>query len=276
MIPGLLAFDLDGTLLTSDKRLSDANRAALADMVACGSRIALASGRLGSSMQPCAELIGTDIAMLALNGAAVFTTAFGNPDPVYSASLPSPYARELISYSQEKPFLLNYYHDGKLFAQPAERTRQWKDLYVKQTGTRYHFVENFDTFYDQEPSKIIFVGDEKELDRQEVFFRKRWGEEIYICRTWNHYLEFLHLDANKGNAIAALAQAFAINIANVVTFGDSENDIPMLKRAGTGIAVSNALESTKAAADYVSPWSNDEDAIAQEWKRIKSLPVGSF
>lgn len=269
MPPALLAFDLDGTLLTTDKRLTSANREALLDMVRCGSRIALASGRMRAAMQPYADMLGTDIAMLTMNGAAVYTSAFGTAEPIYRAELPAPYAQHLVDYSRDGAFILNYYLNGKLYARHAPHTRAWAELYVKQTGSVYHFRDTLDEFAGSTPSKVIFVGTREEIDRQEEHFRALWGEEVYICRTWTHYLEFLHPAANKGSAIVALARALAIDPAHVAAFGDSENDIPMLREVGNGIAVANADRAVRDAARRVSVWSNDQDAIAREWEALK-------
>jgi HAD superfamily hydrolase (TIGR01484 family) len=121
----LVAFDLDGTLLTSDKRLSPANRAALTDIVQSGVRVALASGRLGSSMALVAADINFDVAMMTLNGAEVFTTSAAGAQAIYSAPLDARYADELIHFGRGKSFAINYYLDGKLYSVKNNRTQRW-------------------------------------------------------------------------------------------------------------------------------------------------------
>ena len=58
---------------------------------------------------------------------------------------------------------------------------------------------------------------------------------------------------------------------NIVAFGDASNDVPMLENAGYGIALNNASQDAKKAADRVSPWTNDDDAIMHEWASLKTL-----
>jgi Cof subfamily protein (haloacid dehalogenase superfamily) len=269
MPPKLLAFDLDGTLLATDKRLSAANRDALSDMAASGAVVALASGRLRASMQTVARQLDINPAMLTLNGAAVYTSADADADAIHSMGLQVNYSEELLAHAASRDFALNFYKDDRLHTVRKAKTARWTDLYVDQTSSVYEFVDSLDSLRGTGPDKIIFVGDKAELDNEEAWFREHWGDQVYIVRTWDYYLEFLHRDANKGTGLTALANSFGIDIADVAAFGDSNNDIPMLEIAGYPIAMANSTEATKKATGYVSPWSNDEDAVAKEWERMK-------
>ncbi len=271
MPPRLLAFDLDGTLLTSEKRLSPANRDALIDMGKRGAVVVLASGRLGASMARYAEEIPVDTALLTLNGAAVFTGKDRGSRLIHSAPLAASYADELIRRSAGGNYAVNYYIDDRLYALRTPATTRWTDLYYAQTATPCEFLDSFLPFLGRSPSKIIFVGGSVDLDKEESACRGEWGEELYIVRTWDYYLEFLNPAANKGRGIAALAAVYGVDTADIVAFGDANNDIPMFETAGTGIAMKNATDGVKKAASYVSEWSNDEDAIAREWEKLKKL-----
>jgi Cof subfamily protein (haloacid dehalogenase superfamily) len=268
-LPKLLAFDLDGTLLTSDKMLSSANRDALVDMARNGSVVALASGRLGSSMARYANEIPIDTALLTLNGAAVYTGKERGSRCVHSAPLAPFFAGELVRRSFGRNYAVNYYIDDKLYAVRTSATSKWMDLYYSQTATACVAVNSFLQFSGRSPSKIIFVGDAAELDKEEDAYRREWGSVLYIVRTWDYYLEFLNPQANKGAGIAALADAYGVEYGDIAAFGDANNDIPMFEKAGTGIALRNATDEAKKAASSVSEWSNDEDAIAREWERLK-------
>lgn len=268
MVPRLFAFDLDGTLLDSRKNLSKANLQALREIQKCGAVVAFASGRLGSSMcKYCSE--GLEISMLTLNGAAVYKGKDLSSQLIFEAPLDAVYANFLLSYAQDQKFALNYYINDKLYTLKRPEKKPWIDLYYQQTSTEYIFLETFDQFSDRTPSKILFVGDSSEIDKQEAYFRSLWKDSIYICRTWDHYLEFLNPLANKGTGLKMLAQAHGLDLSQTIAFGDAENDIPMLEAAGMGIAMGNALDKVKAVASKVSSWSNDEDAIAKEWTLMK-------
>ncbi|NLG18713.1 MAG: HAD family phosphatase [Fibrobacter sp.] len=269
--PGhLFAFDLDGTLLNSQKQISAANLKALKEISESGSVVAFASGRLGSSMSKFLGNIDIDIAMLTLNGAEVYTDKSHGSKLVHNAPLPPDCAHFLIDYFKADKFNLNYYSDGKLYSVRSSSTQPWIDLYYRETSTVFNFIESFELFRGKSPSKIIFVGEPPEIDKQESFFRTLWGDSIYICRTWDYYLEFLNPHANKGEGLQSLARSYGLSMKDVIAFGDASNDIPMLKEAGLGIAVGNASVEVKNAADKVSTWTNDQDAVAMEWELLSN------
>lgn len=269
MKPKLFAFDLDGTLLNSRKELSTKNIKALKEMYDFGCVVALASGRIGSSMQQYVDQLESRVALLTLNGAVVYKCSSDVSSPVYNIPLPADYADFLIDYAHNKTFALNYYIDDKLYGVKHDGSLEWYDLYFNQTRSEYEYVSSFTHFNGKAPSKIIYVGDPEELDTIEDHFRSIWNEHIYICRTWDYYLEFLNIKANKGNGIEALANSYDISINNVVAFGDAPNDIPMLEKVGLGIAMKNADPEVKRRARRVSCCTNDEDGIAREWELIK-------
>jgi Cof subfamily protein (haloacid dehalogenase superfamily) len=266
----LFAFDLDGTLLNSRKELSNANITALREMAQSGAVVAFASGRLGSSMMQYVPILGFEIAMLTLNGAAVYANSKMD-SCVFHSPLAAYFADYLIDYSSDKHFAINYYINDKLYSTDNNSSRPWTDLYFQQTRTQYHMLSTFQEMKGGTPSKIIFVGATEEINRQEEFFRSLWSNQVYICRTWEHYLEFLNPNANKGTGIEALAKAYDIDMKDVIAFGDATNDIPMLQTAGLGIALKNAHPDACAAAHKVSKWNNDEDAIAKEWELLKNI-----
>jgi Cof subfamily protein (haloacid dehalogenase superfamily) len=86
-------------------------------------------------------------------------------------------------------------------------------------------------------------------------------ERYTIVQSAPFFLEFLSLKSNKGIGVEAIANHLGIQSSEVVCIGDAENDNHMIKFAGLGVAMSNAMEETKALADYIAP-SNDNDGVA--------------
>ncbi len=262
----IFAFDLDGTLLDSQKNISPANLHALEEMSEQGHLVCLASGRLITSVHQYYSP-RFDPAYITLNGSAIYTRESEGRRLISSARIDAKYADYLIDYSTDKDFVLNYYINDQLYAIKNNITSPWIDYYYQQTATPYEFISSFGDFYGSSPFKVIMVGDDKRLDDEETLFRSKWdGDSVYIVRTCPYYLEFLNPEGNKSRGLSALANAYDIPLDNVCAFGDADNDIPLLSRAGYGIAVQNATPHTKEVADHVSPWSNDEDAIAREWE----------
>ena len=267
----LFAFDLDGTLLNSQKKLTKCTLNTLSEISTKGFKIVFASGRIKSSMLRYIEQCSFPVGILSLNGAAVYSDYQHNFKNLFNAPLPSEYADFLIKFSENQHIAMNYYFDENLYTLKNEKTLAWIELYINQTHSTYHYLDTFEKFLGKSPSKIIFVGSPELLDKQQRFFSDLWGDSIYICRTWKYYLEFLSPHTNKGIGLASLADHYNIPMNEVVAFGDASNDIPMLERAGYSIAVQNASPEVKTAAKKVSPWTNDEDAIMHEWQLMKQI-----
>jgi len=270
MTPKLFAFDLDGTLLDSGKRVRPANAAALRRIGESGAAVALASGRLGCGVRRYAPELGIDPALVVLNGAEVYANSDPSAPRVYYAPLGITYAEYLIDYCKDKPMALNFYYDDKLYSAETNKNARWTDLYHEQTGVGYNFIdENFSDVAGLAPSKMIFIGDPAYIDEQEARFQALWGagggNSVYVCRTWSHYLEFMNPEATKGIGLAALCGALGIKMSEAAAYGDAENDIPMLTAAGCGAAMKNAAPAVKRAARRVTEMTNEEDWVVKEW-----------
>jgi hydroxymethylpyrimidine pyrophosphatase-like HAD family hydrolase len=173
MIPKLFAFDLDGTLLNSGKRVSGANAAALREIRAGGAFVALASGRLGAGVRRYAPVLGIDPALVTLNGAEVFTASGKDAPRIYYAPLGTAYAKYLAEYGNDKPVAVNFYYQDILYTawSPNPEKLLWTRLYTEQTGVEYCIINDFSKVAGISPSKIIFVGEPSYIDRQEKYFR---------------------------------------------------------------------------------------------------------
>lgn len=87
-------------------------------------------------------------------------------------------------------------------------------------------------------------------------------EEFTVVQSAPFFLEFLNPASNKGIGVAAIAEYLGIQPEEVICMGDAENDHHMLKYAGLGIAMANAMEETKKIADYITE-SNDDHGVAK-------------
>jgi Cof subfamily protein (haloacid dehalogenase superfamily) len=268
--PRIFAFDLDGTLLTSDKTITPETVIALKEMQHEGSHIVFASGRMAESISRYLHFFDFPISVLACNGAEVYLDYSEKRQKIHSAPLTPEVTDTLLDFEQRDAITLNYYLDGKLYARNNEMNQPWIQLYREQTNSVYSMIDSFDELRGTTPSKIIFVSSPEKLDALQEKFSAVFGDSVYICRTWDYYLEFLNPSTNKGIGLEKIAQSFNFSLDKVIAFGDAENDIPMLSSAGYSIAPRNASSEVKAAATYASPFDNNENVIAREWERIKN------
>ena len=267
----IIALDLDGTLLDDRGEVSPLDRAALRGFQDRGGLVVLASGRMTAAIRPAGKKMGIDGPIIAYNGAMARDALARGNALLLHRPLPASYGDELIDYGRREGFHLNYYLDDKLYASGDPGLRRYADIYARQTGSIFEFVPDLGVFKGSCPTKIILITDRSvpgrynPRGRDELFavWRRRWGEEVSITMTNPNYLEFWHREVDKGTALAAVAAHYGIPREETMAFGDARNDSPMLRWAGLGVAVANAHEEVKAAADYVSPLSNNESAVGE-------------
>ena len=259
----LIALDLDGTLLDRQGQLSPADAAALRQQQQRGVLVVLASGRMTDSIRKVAAALGLNGPIIAYNGARVTDGQARSGRILLHRPLPARYADELIAYAKEQRFHLNYYLEEVLYGVDTPELRPFADLYTRQTGSQFCFVDDLERFRGCAPTKIILITEPPRRDELYRFWQEKWGQKVWVTTTNPEYLEFLHKEASKGAALEVIAREYGIPQQETMAFGDGRNDIPMLQWAGLGVAVANAESECKQAADYVSAFTNDESAVAR-------------
>ncbi len=271
----LVALDLDRTLLDDAGQVSAEDAGALREFTAGGGLVVLASGRMTDNIRPFLAQLGIDGPTIAYNGAMVRDASARGGELILHTPLPARYADALLDYTRQEHFHLNYYYQEKLYARDDPSLRPYADFYSRQTGAVFHFLPDLERFRGCEPTKLLIVTDPsvpgefvpRRRDELYATWEERWGREVTVMRTNPEYLEFFHQEASKGRALAALAAHYGIAREETMAFGDSYNDVSMLEWAGCGVAVANAKEVAREAADWVSPRTNNESAVAEALRR---------
>ncbi|RYD07145.1 hypothetical protein N752_00755 [Desulforamulus aquiferis] len=122
-------------------------------------------------------------------------------------------------------------------------------------------------FLNQDPTKVLVVGDEALLDNLWREMAQHFGESLHITKSKPHFLELSHPQATKGHALDMLAKGWGLNREQVIAIGDSYNDLEMIEYAGLGVIMGNARQDVKDKADYVTN-SNEEDGVAEVIKKF--------
>jgi len=261
--PGLIALDLDGTLLTHDKLISDPNRAAVRRAIDAGIAVVLASGRMHEATVRYAHILGMgdDVPVVSYNGGLVRTvggvTLSERPVPADSADY-------LIEYTREHGLHLNYYLNDTLYVTSMD---EWSVLYNSRTGSVPEPVGDLGRFKGESPTKLIIVGSKATTDGLLAPMQAYFGNTLYVTKTDDEYLEFMNVDASKASALAIAAEYVGVPQSACVAFGDNLNDIPMLEWAGWSVAMANAKPEVKLAAKEVGPCA-DDDGVASGIDRL--------
>ena len=117
-------------------------------------------------------------------------------------------------------------------------------------------------------AKLLGISfDVPEFERMCAEVRQGFGERIYQATSWGAFIEMVHPTVNKAKALKRVSEYYGIDREDVMAIGDGVNDIEMISWAGTGVAMGNARDNVKAAADIVAP-PNTEDGAAQIVEQI--------
>ena len=129
---------------------------------------------------------------------------------------------------------------------------------VEEVGDLVSFVKDG----ERELSKVLIVSDPEQTSERIGEIRQEFGRSAQIVSSKRKFIEITSPDADKGRALSWLAQSMGIRHEQVMAIGDSNNDVSMLKMAGVGVAVANAVDSAKQAAEHVTA-SNNEHGVGK-------------
>ncbi len=262
-----IALDLDGTLLDDDKQIPAANILALKAAVERGVGVAVSSGRMICRIEPIAERLGIDCALVAYNGGHVVGRRAEGRPTIHHAPLPADVADLLLDFSRESGILLNFYLDDLLYAEDGPRRRPFIDLYSRRTGAEYNIVD-LDTMRGRDPTKLILLAEPDECDRLRERFSVEFAGRATFTKSEREYLEITAVDVDKAHGLEALGRHYGCTLEEILAIGDAENDIDMIVACGTGVALANATAGTKAIADVVTERTNNEAGVAEAVERF--------
>ena len=254
----LIALDLDGTLLASEKRLPPENIAALERAHRAGAYIVPATGRFFAAMPEPVRALPFVRYAITINGARVSDAA--DSEVLYTADLPLSLALELMRWLDTLPVIYDCYVDNGGYMTAAMQARAADfapDMHylkmLRELRTPVPELKAFVAARGHNVQKIQFFTRDLAL-REEVLHTcaERFPGTVASASCPNN-VEINHADATKAAALLALCRALGIDPAETMAFGDGLNDIPMLRAAGIGVAMANATDTVKAAADLIAP-----------------------
>lgn len=252
----LVAVDMDGTLLSENKTISDANLRAIKKAKAKGVKVVLATGRPVKGIQRYLKelnLVDEGDYAVAFNGAVVQKTDTGE---IIAETLMSIDDIHYL-YDLSKKLHVNIH---ALTPHSCITPKVSKYSEVESSINKIPLdIVNFDTIpKDTTIVKIMFIDEPEILDRVISELPKEIYKKYTIVRSCPYFLEFLNLEANKGSGVELLAKTLDIKPEEIICIGDAGNDIHMIKYAGLGVAMGNAFPEVKEIADYITKTNNDD------------------
>ena len=249
----LLLADVDGTLVTPDKVLTDRAIAAVAKLGKAGILFAVTSGRPPRGMSMLIEPLGLSTPIAAFNGGVIV-----HPDMsvIQQQVIPDDVTPAVIEVLATHGMSVWVYRGADWFVLDSRGPHVARESWTVRFDPTP--IESFAPVSDG-VAKVVGVSDDHDAVQKAVdVVRERFGDHVSASRSQPYYADVTHPQANKGGVVRYLAQAYEIPPDQIATIGDRPNDVLMFAHSGLSIAMGNASNEVQRAARRVTTSNQDE------------------
>lgn len=271
---GLLALDIDGTLLDSESQLSERTRRTIARVTAEKIPIILVTGRRFFSARRIARELNLTTPLIAHNGA--LTKNVEDLVTIDFRPLPRSFAVEFVRLAREcgrDPVCNDDPHGaGRGVIEGISEGNHHLDRYVRRSEYPVETVADLCVFLDHDPIQMSSLGPYEPMNQFAQTLKASVGSKASVFRTAYPSRDMMFVDmvdasASKAAALAVVARHFGVSARSVMAVGDNHNDLEMLAYSGIGVLMGNAEASIRRAGFHVTG-TNDEDGLAQAIERF--------
>jgi len=262
-----LAVDLDGTALLPDTRMGVRTARCLKGLVDTGIQVMLCTGRAIEASQRYYNAIGASGPMVFFNGAEVAEVPDIN---IISSNLLD---LDVVDYGLDLARSMDIHF--QVFFPPREtplKSAAWETLLIEKQRPEAEMYRNHTGIIpvvadlkeeianprNKGCLKAMFICDSSLHDELRGKMRGRFGDSVYLARSYPTFLEIMNAGVSKGEGLKTAMKCRGLNMEELIAFGDEENDLPMFEVAGFSAAPSGAKEKVRQAADFVFGSNADE------------------
>ncbi|QOV91397.1 Cof-type HAD-IIB family hydrolase [Humisphaera borealis] len=254
---GLVAIDLDGTLLTDQKQVSKRTARALAALPSRGVKVVIASARPPRSVKPIYELLGLDTWQINYNGALIWDHP--NLQIVHHQPMPPALVNAIVQHAR------GAYPDCLVSCEILDKwfTDRYDNTYTTETGRMFEpdLVAPLWMFLSQPVTKLMLLGPTTMIDDLTQLVREAFPQ-VAVVRSDPELLQIMDASASKAAALNYVGEAYGVPMSRVMAIGDAMNDLEMLQAAGVAVAMDNAPPAIKQVSHWVAPSNNDHGVHA--------------
>ncbi len=258
----LLLADVDGTLVTPAKELTEAAIAAVHELDGAGVLFALTSGRPPRGMSMLIEPLDIHTPIAAFNGGLLVDR---DMTVIEQRTIPSELVPPAIELLRTHDLDVWLYQGADWFVQDVGGP------HVDREAATVQFAPTPRADYDgltEGIAKIVGVGDDHDaVARAASAAQERFGEHVSAARSQPYYVDVTHPQANKGSVVEYLSRRYDIPGEQIATIGDMPNDVLMFARSGLSIAMDNSDREVQRAARRVTG-PNDREGFAEAVRRF--------
>lgn len=261
-----IAIDLDGTLLTTEKIITERTVKTLRFVMDQGIHVSIATGRSLATAIRFIQQVGTLFPAICYNGSCIYDPQAARD--LWHITLPPDICKSIIEISKTSSAHLHAFMGHELYFTEKGRHADYLEPMSSIVGKAIDFEKltplNF--------TKAMFVGDRRATDDIMKSLIERYGDTLHLVYSHEDYFEIMSGGATKGSALERLMNMNGIGADQVMAFGDADNDKEMLSWAKFGIAMGNAHETVKSiAADTATH--NDDDGVAKKIQEIMGFTL---
>lgn len=257
----IIALDIDGTLTTSEKKITERTKQSLLKAQKLGKKVVLASGRHDYGIMPTAKELEIDKFggyIMAFNGGKVINAATG--EVITSVNFPNEYIKPVYNAIQESNITAITYQGNCIIAD--KKVNDYTYIEPKILNMKMTAVENFPEYVTFGVNKMLLAGDPEEINRYEAILCEKFKGFIDIFKSAPFFLEVMPLGVNKGASLEPMLKKLGYTKDQLIACGDSYNDMTMIGYAGLGVCMKNGEKEVKKIADVIAD-SNDNDGVAK-------------
>lgn len=242
----MIATDIDGTILNWSGQFSPAVIDCIKELDKNGIKIILVTGRMHGSTAPIAEKLGLENPIVSYQGGLIKDIK-GNT--LFQKQLPDEYAKRIITWAHEKGVHINLYLDDKLYVEQDNDTIR---RYIVGKFVDYK-VCPFWQLKIENVNKILAI-DYTDADRVTSWVEEleKMFPDLYIVKSTPYFCEIGNKEAKKSAGVEYLRKMWGFEKDEVLTIGDQNNDIELLKAGGVAVAMGNATDELKKYADFIT------------------------
>ncbi len=259
----LVAIDMDGTLLDSEKKVSNRTKKVLIEVQKKGVKIVITTGRILVSAAFYANYIGLKTPIIACNGAIIKGVRENilKTFPIDKKTL-----IKAVEICEDMDIYYHFYSEGMVYS--LRSMEGFQPSLLKETKIDPSFsiptcpLNDISSIWDIKEDILKLTMWDRDEDKVSKVLEKIYSiEDAFITSSSFNNIELTNVEATKGRAIEFLADYYKIDKDQVMAIGDSYNDQSMIQYAGLGVAMENAREDIKEKADYIT-LSNDNEGVA--------------
>lgn len=256
----MLALDMDGTTLNSKGEITPKTADAINRFTENGVIPVLATGRMSNAIKDHLNKIKKSGLVVSHNGALI--EDLGSNEIILKKTIPETIFFQVYNYCKTQNLV---FHINEPRAVYSEEKNDLSEKYKSELGIDISYVQRL-LSHVTEPISILILGEKERLEILRKDFKTLFGDDVdYVFIPWYEdkwMYQILPKNTSKGDGVTYVANVLGINSeTEIISFGDSYNDLEMIETTFLGIAMGNAYEDLKDRSVYITK-SNDQDGVA--------------